>query len=186
MMSSSKYFEALLGPNFREGNSTDDIVLNDIDGETLKQIVQFCSIGKIDLNCDNVNHILWAASSMNLIELENKCCHFLKENLTINNLTDTLMMAELFCHTSLKQNIINYFGIEFNNIPKKTLMFLNREQFIDLMRCEKIMASEEIIFERIQEYIERNCEGFMEVETALLSCVKLECLSELVSLRGVY
>lgn len=171
MMSSSPYFQALLGPNFLEGNSKGEIVLYDITGDTLLAIIEFYTTGEVKL----------AASTMNLMELESLCSDFLGRNLTVNNFSNRLMTADLYTLPSLRKKVIDFLSAQFNKIPKLMLMLLSISHFTDLMGSERIAASsEEEIFNCIEEYIERNCGGFDGVESKLLASVNLKCLTKTV------
>lgn len=181
MIASSPYFKALFGPNFIEGNSTEEIVLNGIDGNTLVTVIDYCTTGIVQITNKNVDELLLAASTMNLIKLENLCSKYLERNLSINNFLSTLIAADMFSLTALRKNVSNFFGSQFNKIPRPMIMFLSINQFIDLMKTKRIVVSEERIFEYIFKYIQRNCEGFHGVERKLFDCLDLKCLSERVS-----
>lgn len=68
MMASSPYFNALLGPNYKEAEKK-EIKLSKIDGKTLKTIIHFCYTGRVEITNDTVADILAAASSMELVQL---------------------------------------------------------------------------------------------------------------------
>lgn len=107
MMSASDYFQALLGPNFREGRKK-IINLPNIDGATLKVIIQFCYTGKVQINAENIVNILSAASAMELVLIEEKCEQFWNENLATFNCIDIFSLADKYNFRDLRQKALEF------------------------------------------------------------------------------
>lgn len=102
LTAASKYFLALLGPNFEEGSKT-EFVLDDTDGETFKAIVDFCYTGRINLTEENVTKYLAIASSVQFDLLEEKCWQFYAANLIVANSVSTLIVAEKYSNADLRR-----------------------------------------------------------------------------------
>lgn len=145
----SKYFVALFGPNFREGNSDGDITLPLIDGNALRSVVDYCYIGKVPLDYDNIENILVAASSMEFVGLEIECRDFLEANLTTENSIQSFLLADRFSFHRLKLNSFDRMLNDFENVPPEQLISLGYENFAKLLGSDDIEASEETIFDRL-------------------------------------
>lgn len=50
-----------------------EIILSQISGDNLKQLIDFCYTGVIDINLENVYELLEAASQIQLTYIEMKC-----------------------------------------------------------------------------------------------------------------
>lgn len=75
MATSSEYFETLLAPHVVEGRK-DEVIIEDIDGPTLKSIIDYCYTGCIDITEENVDSIFAAASKSEFTELVRRCRKF--------------------------------------------------------------------------------------------------------------
>lgn len=177
MIATSSYFEALLGPNFLEGSSSSDIILPHIDGATLKLVIDYCYSGRIDINEDNVNNIVFAASSMELIELEKMCCHFWKEHLNTYNCIDIYTNADKYSFDSLKRKSFQTICNEFENVPPDDFLRLDFNNFIELLQCDKIETSEEIVFNQMKLWLENNTIENENKIFDIFKCIRLECFS---------
>lgn len=91
MRASSEYFRILLGPNFREG-SEEDVVIKDIDGKTLKSIIDHIYHRHITIDHQNFVDILSASLWMQLDELQERCASFGREVLSAENCIEALFL----------------------------------------------------------------------------------------------
>lgn len=183
LIGASRYFEAMLGPNFREGSNNEDIILPHIDGTTLQLVIDYCYTGRIDINNDNVNSIVCAASSMEFIELETLCCQFLGQNLCTENCIETFLLAEKFSFESLKRKSFLRIVNDFENVPPDEFLRFDVKNLMDLLNYDKIEASEETVFERLRLWMETNTSDSNEKGVELVQCIRMECLSAKVSVR---
>lgn len=181
LIGASRYFEALLGPNFREGSNNEDIILPHIDGTTLRLVIDYCYTGRIDINNNNVNSIVCAASSMEFIELEQLCCQFLGQNLCTDNCIETFLLADKFSFDSLKRKAFLRILNHFENVPPEEFLRFDVKNLMELLNYDKIEASEETVFDRLRLWMETNSSESEDRGPELLRCIRLECLSAKVS-----
>lgn len=175
MSNSSKYFESLLGPNFKEGTEK-EVVLKKIDGSTLKTIIYYIYAGHVKLTEDNIVNVLAAASGMELVSLEEKCSEYLQENLTKENCLDVLSLADKYGIGQLRTNALNLVCAHFENIPLADILQLDGIVFNDLLKCEHFEANETKIFESLAEWVQQNESKRAKFMPELLQSIRLEYL----------
>lgn len=172
---SSQYFEALLGPNFREG-AQNEIVLQDIDGPTLRKIIEYIYCEHIALDVGNVEAILAAASSMELVSLEEKCAEYLATTLTPWNWFHVLTLADLYNCRGLKAKAMQFVSVNFQFIAKADIMQLDANDWIDLLRSDDIEATEAQIFSYLVDWHNQNIKQRAKHMPELLKLIRLSCL----------
>lgn len=152
MAAASQYFEALLGQKFKEGKE-DDVTLEGIDGRTLKMIIDFCYTGRINVSDENIDDIILAASSMELVMLERKCSDFWAKRLRFENWVDIYIKADKYSLTDLKAKIFQLICDHFERVPADDLVHVDQCFFRDLMKYERIQVPEQLLFTRFQQWI---------------------------------
>lgn len=97
----SPYFRAMFSGKMVESFKK-EIVLCDLNGKALGQIVDFFYTGKIDIDEENVQSLLYAACLLAVSSVKQYCCDFLEQEICIINclgiraIADTLSCTELF------------------------------------------------------------------------------------------
>lgn len=170
---SSKYFEALLGPDFREGTEN-VIVLPNVDGPTLKAIICYIYAGFIELTEDNIATILAAASGMELISLEEKCEKYLEENLSKDNCVAILMLADTYAFGQLKMKALTEVCAHFEYIPMADILSMEGNSFNEILKCDKIKIPETKIFEYLVEWVRKNETERAKFVPVCLKSIRLE------------
>lgn len=97
------------------------IVINDIDGNTLKLLIDYCYTGRIEITADNVNSIILAATKMKLPEIQAMCEMQLTQTLGPNNCFRLWLLANECAFAQLAEHTISYI----------------RDRFQFLVRCEE-------------------------------------------------
>lgn len=167
----------LLGPNFREGTEN-EIILKSIDGPTLKAVIHYIYFGQIELNEENIESVLAAASGMELISLEKKCEEYLDEILSKENCTDSLGLADKYNLLQLKANALKIVCENFKNIPMDDFLQMDGTVFAKLLQRDEFEAPEFHIFEILVKWSEHHREQAARAKFVpdLLKSIRLECL----------
>lgn len=183
MMSASKYFQALLGPNFKEGQEEE--VTIDIDGRTLKSIIDFCYTGKLNITEENITRIIAAASSMELVVIEEKCQQFWHDNLATSNCVEIFSLADQYSFVRLRNKSFKMICEYFENVSIDELQALPFQCFAELVKCDQIHSvwQEEFIFQRMALWVDFNEENRSQYAPELFQWIRLSILSKEV--RGV-
>lgn len=173
MIESSKYFQVMFGPDFREGNE-EEIVLHDIDGATLRLLIDFCYAGHTTITRDNVEDLIDAAARMEFVKLEQDCCKFLIDILAIDNCVDALLIADKYNFTELKQKALNFIRNHFEDVAVDDLVEINYKNFAELLKYEHYKIHESTIFDRLVRWISHDKKERAEYVPLLVECVRLE------------
>lgn len=176
LTASSKYFLASLGPNFQEGSKS-EFILDDTDGETVKAIVDFCYTGRIDLTEENVEDFMAIASSVEIDLLEEKCCRFYAHKLNVTNSTNTLMVADKYNIADLRQRAFDFIFGSFEKVPTADIQRLDFRLLHEILKCDKIDATEELVFKRLLEWSQDEPTEREKHMPDLLKQVRLEHIS---------
>lgn len=179
MMAASKFFKVLLGPSFREANQ-EEIALKEINGATLKSIIDYCYTGNIKITEDEVVRIAAAASSYEMIDVERKCVQFWDSILSNQNSVHILRMAEKFSFLDLQARILTFICENFATVPIADLVEINGETFEKILSSDQIKTTEDIVCDRLQQWIAK-----CEIERSdyipiLLKTIRLEWLESKV------
>lgn len=154
LTAASKYFSAALGANFLEGSKS-EFVLEDTDGETIRAIVDFCYTGRIVLTEESVDKFMAIASSVEVDLLEKQCCRYYADRLSVMNLVDTLMIADKYGNAELHQRALDFVCGAFEMVPTTEIQKLEYRLLFEILKCDKIQANEELVFNRLLEWFQR-------------------------------
>lgn len=185
-MASSHYFNAMLSSGMRE-SITKEIQLHDINGGTLRILIDFCYSGKIKIDEGNIENILSAASRYEFVEIEKQCSVFLKQTLKNEPLKclTHYSTANLYNLNDLKE-LCKQFSYEHFMLFKDSEEFLSLEfdQLIDMIKSDDLnVPREEDVFTAIMKWIKHDRTGrekflvelcknirFAQVETTVSLC----------------
>lgn len=175
MVAASPYFQALLGPNYKEANEN-EVVLTDIDGKTLKAIIEFCYTGRIKIDKVNVSDIMAAASSKELIHLEKLCSQFWSENLDIGNCLSVLLDAEKYHLTDLWQTSLRYICTHFVDIPIAEMVKVDEKMLEAILKQDQLSAAESFILNFFMEWVQHDDSHRSTHVVSLARFIRLEHL----------
>lgn len=173
LVAASPYFQALLGPNYKEANEK-EVVLSDIDGKTLKAIIGFCYTGHIEITAENIDDTMAAASSKELVYLEKMCSQFCCVNLNANNCLSVLLIAEKYHLNDLSQTSLRYICENFIDIPIKDMMEIDEKILETILKQNQINAAEIFIFECFMQWVQHEDANRSVHVAALASLIRLE------------
>lgn len=183
MTSSSNYFESMLGPNFKEGRD-DEVTIADIDGPTLESIINYCYTGHIEITEENVMQIVYSASTMGFVRIEQECKMYLSNNLKAVNCVEIFVLADKLQFLQLRKKSLAYICVMFRFVPEDQLRCLQYSYFSDLLLCDTIQATEDSIFERLVMWIKHSEQSRAKYVPDLLKLVRMENISTQVRYDG--
>lgn len=155
MISSSKYFQALLGPSFKEGHEQ-EVTISNIDGPTLKAIIDYCYSGNLKISGENIDRMVAAASAMKLVPIEKKCEQFWNDHLAPSNCVETFVAADKYSFSDLREKSFGFICEHFEALSVIQIQELEMKHFFELLGCAEIQALEEHIFQRLVQWTEHN------------------------------
>lgn len=180
LKASSKYFKALLGPNFSEGNKQ-EIPLEFIDGATLKTIVNFIYTGRIEIDETNVGDIIGAASQMELVRLEEKCAKFWTAILAIDNCVEIFLNADRYHLTNLRSKALKLICDRFEEVPIDESQQFDVKNLQEVLKLNQITAPETVIFDRLVQWI-NHTKIKAKIAPEMLKLIRLDHISSAVSI----
>lgn len=153
LTAASKYFAASLGPNF-QGSQQEEFIFDETDFETLQAIVGYCYTGHIHLTEENVRTCLTIASSVQFDLLEETCCSFYARILNGTNCVDALIFADKFSYLELRDAALDWISENFEYVPATDIQKLDHPFLEKILKCDRIISSEELVFIRLLEWAE--------------------------------
>lgn len=173
LTAASKYFAAALASNSQEDNES-EIILQNTDGRTVKAIVDFCYTGHINLTEKNVEEFMKIASNVELDLLVEKCCRFYRDKLSPSNSISTLMIADKYNILELRRNAFDVICDSFETLPLTDIQSLDHRVLLEILKCDKIQASEELMFKRLLEWFHNKESERKQRMPQLLESIRLE------------
>lgn len=106
--------------------------IRDVDGESIKALVQFIYTGRIRIDSDNVLQILNAAHRLELGEVKTFCFDFLKTCITSENYITILNIAKEHRYFDVRDEVYKFMSENYNAImqTKAFLSLPNNEFFL--------------------------------------------------------
>lgn len=115
LSSCSAYFLAMFTNDMRESEQN-VIEMKDINPTILASLVEFAYTGEIGINVDNVQEVLSAASLLQIRQVQDVCCSFLKQQLDANNCLGIKNFAEANGCQQLSDIIDNFARRNFPDV----------------------------------------------------------------------
>lgn len=178
LSSISDYFCAMFTNNLAE-SFKNEIEINDIDGESLKILVDYIYTGKIELNDANIFAILNASNFLQLENVVTLGCDFLCKNLNISNCVSIYRFSEQQSLSKLKEISYKFLLDNFEKLAFNTefLNELEADELEQLFHDEYLnISTEEIVYESLFRWVEMNKEERKKSLGRLLANVKLPLL----------
>ena len=181
----SSYFLAMFTHELLESEQ-EKVEIKDMDPDILSSLVDFTYTGHITVTVDNVQEVLSAASLLQISQVQNLCCNFLKKQLDASNCLGIKSFAEANGCSQLS-DIINTFarqhfqevavGSEFLNNNWESIAALISSSDLNVKREEEVYMS---VLQWVKQSPERT-----EHLPDLLNCVRLPMLSVSFLMEGV-
>ena len=174
----SPFFNAMFNSDMKEKNER-EVTINEVDGETLELLINYCYLGTININEDNVERILSTASRFQMSNVVSACSNFLGKQLHFSNAIGFKVFAEQQSCSDLYEISLKFVETNFMEIYQKSEEFLQLsvEQMGNLLKNNNInVISEEDVFKALIKWI---CfvDDRKQYISTLLPLVKLPQLS---------
>lgn len=179
LASCSPYFKAMFSSKMKEANETKPVILNDIEGHNMEELLKYIYTGEIELRHDNIRPIISAANYLLITSLKDRCVRFLKKMLTPTNCLSIENTAEQYdCEwlrttatTYIKENFLTITSTdEFKDLPVEKLIEL-------LSSDETRVEREEQIFEALMAWINHDLQNRRRFFADLIQHVRFPLMS---------
>lgn len=178
LSASSSYFLAMFTHQLLESEQ-EVVEMKDMDPEILSALVDFSYTGNITVTVENVQEILSAASLLQISQVQNLCCEFLKQQLDASNCLGIKCFAEANGCSQLS-DIINTFARQHFQEVALGSEFLNNtwESIAALISSNDLnVKKEEDVYLSVLQWVKQSPSERTEHLPKLLSHVRLPTLS---------
>lgn len=87
---------------------TNRVVIEDFDFKTVQELLRFIYSGNVVELKEVALNLLQAADKYNLLKLKQICDEFLRRNVTVENVTDILNVADIYKCKELKEEAVSF------------------------------------------------------------------------------
>lgn len=112
LCSASEYFSAMFTSDLLEARQT-DVELHAVCGTALRELVEYCYTGSVELREDSVETLLSTASLLNLHQVVDACSIFLRRQLDPSNCIGIALFADSRCCTKLRDDAMEYIAVSY-------------------------------------------------------------------------
>lgn len=158
-------------------------------GDILRSVIECCYTGTCDINDDNIEYLLAAASYLIIPHLQAKCTDYLKTPGMINvkNCIGMWKIATLYAFEELERIASVIVFEHFLEVAKnEEFLQLEEPDLIDLLESERIVIdSEEDVFNALVDWVEF-FEERKPMFNKLLKVVRINLLKESVGLKQYF
>ncbi|KAM4733161.1 kelch-like protein 3 isoform 3-T3 [Anableps anableps] len=174
----SPYFCAMFTGDMSESKAQ-QVEIREVDGQTLRKLVDYIYTAEIEVTEDNVQVLLPAASLLQLMDVRQVCCEFLQSQLHPTNCLGIRAFADLHTCTQLLSQAHAYAEQHFSEVVQgEEFLGLTLQQVSSLISSDRLTVStEEKVFEAMISWIKYDKPTRLEFMPKLMEHVRLPLLS---------
>ena len=172
------YFRAMFTREMAESRQK-DIKIQDVDEKAMEQLIDFAYTAVIRIDETNVQIVLPAACLLQLTEIQQACCEFLKKQLDPTNCLGIKSFADTHACTELLR-VADLFTLHnFQDvIDSEEFLLLPVEQLCELISSDELnVISEEDVFTSVMKWVRFNISERRDKLKQVLKYVRLPLLS---------
>lgn len=177
LTSASEYFSAMFATPMKE--SIENVVtMHGIAGDILESIISFCYTGTIQLNTNNINGIVAAASLTRLVYLEKLCEEYFLRILDRSNCSELRSLATKYIYKQLNAQADTLVVDSFQHfVHTDGFLHVQIESLEMLLKNENLFVyAEEVVFDAIVRWIAFDADNRKESFTHLMSFIRFDQL----------
>uniref|UniRef100_UPI00398E7947 kelch-like protein 18 n=1 Tax=Pristiophorus japonicus TaxID=55135 RepID=UPI00398E7947 len=174
LAASIPYFHAMFTNDMIECKQ-DEIVMQGMDPSALEALINFAYNGRLAIDQQNVQSLLIGASFLQLQNVKDACCTFLRERLHPKNCLGVRQFAETMMCTVLYDSSNSFIHQHFVEVSmSEEFLALPFEEVLELVaRDELNVKSEEQVFEAVLAWVRFDRESRENYLPQLLTKVRL-------------
>ena len=172
------YFHAMFSNELQETHQN-VVTMNDVDPEALEALVDYAYTAKLEIRVDNVESLLASACLLQVDDVKDACCEFMKSQLHPSNCLGIRAFADAHNCDQLFEIANNYTKNNFADISKNQEFFLlNADQLKEILSSDDLnVTKEEEVFYAMLSWIKFDEENRQKSLGTVLSGVRLSLLS---------
>lgn len=157
LSASTDYFDSLLTSEFKE-QQNNEVELKNICGATLQSVIHFFYTGRIEINKENAESLLAAASFLLSHELQQKCTEYFEQPdlIDTSNCIGIWTVASKYAFHDLKAAAAEVIFDEFMEVSKNDeFPRLNEADLVELLGNDKLnVSSEEDVLNAVVNWVQ--------------------------------
>lgn len=153
----SPYFRAMFTGELAESRQT-EVTIRDIDELAMELLIDFCYSSNIVVEEGNVQTLLPAACLLQLAEIQDICCEFLKRQLDPSNCLGIRAFADTHACRELLRIADKFTQHNFQEvIESEEFLLLPVGQLVDIISSDELnVRSEEHVFSAVMNWVKYN------------------------------
>ncbi|KRX61952.1 Kelch-like protein 3 [Trichinella sp. T9] len=177
LASACPYFKAMFQSNMSEAVQG-KIRIHGVEPDALKSLVNFMYTSEIAITAENVQHILIAADLLEMSEVTNCCCEFLKSQLNPSNCIGIQEFAEHHSCIALSIFARVYCEQHFDEVIKnEEYLSLSLENLLQIISSDNLKTRcESDVCEAVMKWIRHDLERRQAYLPKLFRCIRLPLL----------
>ncbi|XP_065178345.1 kelch-like protein 18 [Sycon ciliatum] len=178
MAGSIPFLRAMLCSGMKESRQQ-EVRLHEVDEESMEVIVNFCYTGELDVGIESVYPLVAAANLLQMDEVRDACCLFLKSRLSPDNCISTHCFADTHGFLELLAAADNFACKNFDAVvASEEFLSCDVDAVTRLLDSEVVQVpSEERIYHALIMWIEADRAGRSKHVLDLLRCIRFPSLS---------
>ena len=172
------YFHAMFSNELQETHQN-VVTINDVDPDALEALVDYAYTAKLEICVDNVESLLSSACLLQVDDVKDACCEFMKSQLHPSNCLGIRAFADAHGCDQLYEIANSYTKNNFKDISKNQEFFLlNADQLREILASDDLnVAKEEEVFYAMLSWVKFDEEKRKGLLGEVLPGVRLSLLS---------
>lgn len=182
LYAANAYFAAMFTMDLKERNQI-EITMNDIDGEILQQLIEYCYTGVISIGSENVEEITRSATMLQFTAIQENCAEFYSTILCVSNCLGIHEIADLHNMVRLREEAHALVLEHFMEVSKCDEFYqLNEKHLTVLLADDEINVTlEEDVLCALMRWITYDIENRRCLAPTLLEFIRFKHIKESVS-----
>lgn len=153
----SPYFHAMFTGELAESRQT-EVTIRDIDETAMELLIDFCYTSNITVEEGNVQTLLPAACLLQLAEIQDVCCEFLKRQLDPSNCLGIRAFADTHACRDLLRIADKFTQHNFQEVMEsEEFLLLPVNQLVDIISSDELnVRSEEQVYNAVVNWVKFN------------------------------
>ena len=177
LASYSPYFKAMFTGELAESRQM-EVPIRDVDEHAMELLINFAYTGSITIKESNVQTLLPAACLLQLTEIQEICCEFLKKQLDPTNCLGIRAFADTHSCRELLRFADMFAQHNFQEVAEsEEFLLLPYGQLLDILSSDELnVSSEELVFKAVMSWIKHNVSERRHHLPSVLQHVRLPLL----------
>ena len=174
----SPYFRAMFTGELAESRQA-EVSLRDIDEAAVESLIDFCYTAQITVEECNVQALLPAACLLQLVEIQDVCCEFLKRQLDPSNCLGIRAFADTHACRELLKVADKFTQHNFQEVMEsEEFLLLPFNQLVDIISSDELnVRSEEQVYQAVVAWVRHNLPERRHQLGTVLAHVRLPLLN---------